>query len=366
MSRYPGFNVGLVAVLAACASGKTGPRYTDAAELPPHLADPVKHPHPDCPAGRGLPAVGRSVTSPDEARIRALNAVAANVSSQVQGVIRDQQKLVIAHGQASSTTSLEQRIEQRAAFSHAELVRVVGGVERHGEEWFALACLDRARAATVLDEETAAPLQVVTLSVDRARTAAAAQDATAFATARAEAVEAATRVFPLLAQRRVILDDATAGQRMETLQQGMATLRELASTLRNKVRVVLAVEAPALAENARGVLGDRVRNALTAMRIPVVMQAAPGCAPEASHALTLHAEPGCGWGSLGHTCKPAVSLKGTACDTGTALFDSPFPGALRGSTTQGEAQALEKALRGFDDAAVAQWLGSLMRGVAAE
>lgn len=354
-----------VALAAGCAKRTPTPSYTDARDLPPYLQDPRLHPHPQCPPTRGLAGVGRSVDAPEQARDRAVASVAASVASRVESVLRDDSQLRSVNGAEQDVTVIEQSITQRAAFSHAELVRTVGGIERHGDEWFALACLDRVGAAKVLDEELAAPLQAFALALERAQAAASAKDPAAFATARAEADRAAVTALPLLAQRRAILDDVSASQRAHALGEAMATLRTLASAFRTALRVTLHLDAQGLDAGSAAAVGERVRSALARAGVQAPLVEAQGCGGEASHALTLRMERGCRWGSLGHTCAVSLALKGEDCAHGTGMFDSPFPVELKGSSTRSQEAATQRALKALDeDGALRGWLSPLLGGMA--
>ena len=149
--------------LAAGCTHSSGSRYNAAGTsantvksepLPGYLQDPTMFPHPQCPAATHLAAVGIGTTS-----YRAPQNAKGELIKQISSTIRSKTRMMItSRSGTADTEDLQHELDTDAVFHHGELITTVGRVIPHQGSYYGLACLNRSRAISAIEQDLQANL----------------------------------------------------------------------------------------------------------------------------------------------------------------------------------------------------------------
>ncbi|HEY3451344.1 MAG TPA: hypothetical protein VGK67_33610 [Myxococcales bacterium] len=318
-------------VLAGCATA-----------VPAYLLDPERSPPPDCGPDRFLSAVGTSRAGRAAAEEQARAAVVKKLGSRIEIETRRIVEVSSRDGVTTSRRTLNEGVSERAEFKHAELISVVGPPVTSEGETYALACLDRARAASMLAGDLVAPLAVFDSTTARALEAGQRGDRPAFSAAYREAGRASLQCVPVLAQVAAL---GVEGPEARKVSQALQSLAVEAARLRSLTTFQVALEAPDVPADVASTAADALRQALARVGGEARVGAA-ACAAGVTYGVSARLEPRCRWGQLGHTCAPHLQLVANECSSGRVAFELGLsdPKQLAGSDLNEAPRALRRAL----------------------
>lgn len=293
-------------------------------------------------------------------------------------------------GRLVSSRSLREESVERASFVHGELIEIVDAFTDTGGRSFALACLDRERAAGRVLEESERTLMRFGAASARADDAWARGDAGEFALAYREAAAAlpAEGMWEALAQARVLLGHPSSLE--QQIDRSLRDLERRAASERSRLEIRLSVvrgDEQALVERTRSALHEAI--ATLGLRAIDVEQPCPGGGgslskgeiaedgprgrraeqrvspaqgpPHGRRMLALEVRPelGCRWDSLGYLCRPRIVLMGSECEAETTSLHGELQPS-RGRDRRSQELAAARALSGLQGEALLAPLRELL------
>ena len=316
-----------------------------AKRLDPWFAKPGEVFHQDCPERGTIQYVARSEDGPEDARAIARSRVAKQINSTLSSEVERVVQIVASGKSVRREKSFREEIVETSEFRHAHLIRDDFQVGVRRKEYFALACLDRKKAAQAVRGELGEVLPSFEAAAKRAVEAADAVRFSDFTIALTQAERRLPEVLVVLAQLSAIA--RRQSEEESTVREQWARLQRAASRMRQEISLSIAVSAPDLPPEATSQLTDGLRNAFSELGLDATGSVG-SCSGVLSHVVRVGAVPNCRWGDLGHSCAPAVTVEGQPCANGSSKFNLVIEGKdLRGVDGRSAELALKKALRKF-------------------
>ncbi|MBS2024163.1 MAG: hypothetical protein JST92_17305 [Deltaproteobacteria bacterium] len=296
-----------IAVALAGLAGCGAPKKT----LPAYMTSSQAE-HPKYPRGKYLVQTGMSTISQDDADARAKKLVSEAVSSQLQAETRSFMESSSVNGASTDKAKATEEIVVKTGFTRADLINIAER-DRSGDEFYAVAVLDRARCESELGSAVAADLNSYSSYAEAAMKAYAAGRMGEFWTAAAKASEVRPALEASFIIRRAVLTRPAADEGKYTaLRDGLA--KNVADAFAKQL-VIVRVDGAAEAD-----LLKLTNTALQKMKLRVGDQkTCAAIAPEAqmfAAELVLEPEETCGEVQLGEKCEVRVQLRAAACSGG--------------------------------------------------
>lgn len=365
--RRPLTSLSLALWASACVSSTETP--TTAAPSGPRFPppsvwhfDPTTNPHPECDPASHLVAAGRSVEGVEDAEAQARAAVARQISSSIESEV---ERVVTAVGTGDDTQmgrSLKRSVAESSRFSHNELIvaKPPHGLDDERGEYFALVCLNRMKATSVIDGESREAIARLETALSSAEAAKQAGDMPMFTRAFRDARKEAPRAFSSMALMHALR--GAADPRASTLTASYASLIAEATRIRHAARVTVSMDADGMDAAHKSALTALLRTSLEPAGLPLSVDDKPCTKKDAGRThVNVKGQANCKWGSLGHMCKPVFVVAATACgETPRTLLESSLEGA-GGVHAKDPNKALEKAVAGTSFVSVGQELTRAIR-----
>jgi hypothetical protein len=361
LSRYAALSVAF-GVVFGCASSPDGS--TAAAPSGPRFPlpqawhfDPTTNPHPECDPAGHIMAAARSTEGVEDAEAQARASVARQISSSIESEVDRVVTAVVTGDESQMNRSLKKSVVESSRFSHNELIvaKPPHAFDPERGEYFALVCLNRLKAVSVVENEARDPIARLETALASAETARANGDVPMFTRAFRDARQHAPRAFSSLALLHALR--GASDPRGGALTAGFAGVVAEASRIRHAARVTLSMDADGMDDAQKSALVSHLRTSLEGTGLPLSVDEKPcGKTDKGRTHVNVKGQANCKWGSLGHMCKPIFVVAATACgEAPRKLLESSLEGA-GGVHAKDPNKALEKAVAGTKFDAVASEL----------